>query len=94
MYLHARTSIPCTTASTYLAPLFIYTKEPQLFPVIQKYVYKINYKQVSPEKNCVLYFSPLKRQLCLAELGDYEAEKFSSYIEDQSLFPWVSFQLQ
>lgn len=23
-----------------------------------------------------------------AELGDYEAEKFSSYIEDQSLFPW------
>lgn len=77
-----------------LHPYLFTPKNPNFFPVIQKYVYKINYKQVSPEKNCVLYFSPLKHQLCLAELGDYEAEKFSSYIEDQSLFPWVSFQLQ
>ena len=92
IYMHVHQShVPQLQPTLY--PYSFTPKNPNFFPLFKNMFIKLIINR-SAQRKIVYYISHLKHQLCLAELGDYEAEKFSSYIEDQSLFPWVSFQLQ
>ena len=83
--MYCSCNLPCTLIHLHHATNL------NFFPLLKNIFIKLIINRW-PEKHHII-FSPLKCSLCLAELGDYEAEKFSGYIEDQSLFPCVSFQV-